>query len=107
VTKEFEAVYSADGKLIETHEVVEARVKEKKVLDGADEVRSWEWQYGQTPEFTNEIEGDLSIGKIVSLSRRSGPPLNGAVRILDISSCSYDLRINPPQFTRFRSGRRC
>lgn len=66
VTREFETVYGGEGKRMETHEVWEARVTENKVLSGAEELRSWEWRYGQTPEFTNEFEDDLSIGRVVS-----------------------------------------
>ena len=41
-----------------------------KVLAGVKELKSWEWTYGQTPEFSNEIEGDLSFGSIVSAHLR-------------------------------------
>lgn len=29
------------------------------------DIQSWEWQYGQTPEFTNLITADLSFGRVV------------------------------------------
>ena len=66
VKKEFEAVYGGKEKAMQIHRVVEHQVKEAKVTEGAKELFSWEWQYGQTPEFTNTIEGDLSIGRVVS-----------------------------------------
>ena len=37
-----------------------------KVETGMQELKSWEWTFGQTPEFSNEIEGDLSFGSVVS-----------------------------------------
>ena len=65
VTKEFEVVYAGQGKQMEVHQVSEGQAKEKKIFGGAEELKSWEWQYGQTPEFTHLIEGDISIGRIV------------------------------------------
>jgi lipoate-protein ligase A len=66
VLHEFERVYDGKGKQIETIEITEGGVREDKVWDGVKELKSWEWTFGQTPEFTNELEGDLSFGKIVS-----------------------------------------
>lgn len=40
----------------------------EKILKGIEELKSWEWTYGQTPEFNNEIEADLSFGSVVSFS---------------------------------------
>lgn len=38
----------------------------EKIWKGVEELKSWEWTYGQTPEFENHFEGDLSFGKVVS-----------------------------------------
>lgn len=46
--------------------VNEAEVKEKKVWEGVDEMKTWEWEYGSSPEFSNLIEGELSFGSLVS-----------------------------------------
>jgi lipoate-protein ligase A len=66
ICEEFEEVYALDGKSLETRIVAEDQVREPKVWEGVDELRSWEWQYGQTPEMTNELETTLSIGTLVS-----------------------------------------
>ena len=68
VTEEFGAVYAASGKELETRDVSEDRVKEDKVWKGVEELKSWDWTYGQSPEFSNSFDGDLSIGNIVCLS---------------------------------------
>jgi len=68
VTKEFGAVYASPGKELETQDVSESRVKEEKIWKGAEELKSWDWTYGQSPEFSNSFDGDLSIGNIVRAS---------------------------------------
>ncbi len=66
MTSEFETVYGVEGKEMETYQATQAGVTERKVVDGAKELNSWAWQYGQTPEFTNDLEGETSVGKVVS-----------------------------------------
>ncbi|CAD6580417.1 MAG: Biotin/lipoate A/B protein ligase [Tremellales sp. Tagirdzhanova-0007] len=81
---EFDAIYSGERKRMETHEVSEGRVHETKVIDGAKELKSWEWQYGQTPEFTNDIEGEVSIGRIsVSLTTRHALITSMSIKLAD------------------------
>ncbi|WWC61224.1 uncharacterized protein I303_103804 [Kwoniella dejecticola CBS 10117] len=79
VTAEFEKVYAGNsngngignGKKMETREVNSDWVKEPKIWKGVEELKSWEWQYGQTPEFTNLLEGELSFGSLsVNLTAR-------------------------------------
>ncbi|WVW83244.1 hypothetical protein I302_105263 [Kwoniella bestiolae CBS 10118] len=72
VTSEFAKVYSnSSSKKMETNEVNPDWVKESKVWKGVEELKSWEWQYGQTPEFSNELEGKLSFGDLsTSLTAR-------------------------------------
>lgn len=36
-----------------------------RVWKGVKELKSWEWTYGQTPEFTNTLSGHLGFGEIV------------------------------------------
>lgn len=31
------------------------------------ELQTWDWLYGQTPEFTNEMKTDFDWGHVVSL----------------------------------------
>lgn len=91
--QEFDAVYSGRGKRMETREVSEGRVHESRVTDGARELKSWEWQYGQTPEFTNDIEGEVSIGRVVS--RRKGVPGSASlVSILNDTPRSHNIVVH-------------
>jgi lipoate-protein ligase A len=48
--------------------VFERNVSEKRVWDGVKELKTWEWEYGSSPEFSNLIEGELSFGSLVSTS---------------------------------------
>ncbi|WVQ78213.1 hypothetical protein IAT38_000296 [Cryptococcus sp. DSM 104549] len=71
VAREFAKVYATADKKMETREVSEGGVKDEKVWKGYEELKGWEWQYGQTPEFTNELEGSFSFGDIsVALTSR-------------------------------------
>ena len=78
VRNEFERVYSKDGQSIKVIYVKEEDVTEPKIWKGVEELKvnaalisayfqSWDWKYGQSPEFTNVVEGDLSFGRVVSL----------------------------------------
>ncbi|RSH86607.1 Biotin/lipoate A/B protein ligase [Apiotrichum porosum] len=46
--------------------VEEKDVDLPKVWDDVADIKSWEWQYGQTPEFTNLITADLSFGRVTA-----------------------------------------
>lgn len=74
VTREFEAAYSLQGGQMRTTIVRERDVSEKKVWDGVEELKSWDWQYGQTPEFENSIVGELPFGRVVGISAQSQSP---------------------------------
>lgn len=39
----------------------------EKIWKGVEELKSWEWTFGQTPEFENRFEGELSFGRVVSV----------------------------------------
>jgi lipoate-protein ligase A len=72
VTNEFRKVYALPGDHgLQITRVTEDSVDEKKVWDGALELKTWEWEYGSSPEFSNLIEGELSFGTLVSPSRHS------------------------------------
>ena len=93
VTKEFEKVYGEEGKKMQTHQVTEERV-EAKVWEGVREMTSWEWQYGQT----NEVEGNLPVGKVVSglsaivdMLSRSGQSVTTAARHCLLTSLTFRL----------------
>ncbi|KAL7422195.1 hypothetical protein Q5752_002841 [Cryptotrichosporon argae] len=65
VRAEFMRVYEL-GRRTQTMEVAEGDVRDRKVWDGVAELKSWEWQYGQTPEFTNTLAAALSIGQVTA-----------------------------------------
>lgn len=46
--------------------VEEKDVDLPKVWDGVEDLKSWEWQIGQTPEFTNVMTGELSFGRVTA-----------------------------------------
>ena len=66
VTAEFAKIYAGEEKPMTTCEVTESIIKEQKIWNGYEELKSWEWQYGQTPELTNELEGNFSFGDLAS-----------------------------------------
>lgn len=69
VCSEFAKVYGSEGQYMEVHGFSEDDGKvEDKIWTGVRDLMSWDWQYGQTPEFTNEFEGRLSIGELVRAS---------------------------------------
>jgi lipoate-protein ligase A len=45
--------------------VNEQDVVEQKIWDGVKEMKTWEWEYGSSPEFSNIIQGELSFGSLV------------------------------------------
>lgn len=55
-----------DDTELETNEVVQK---------GYEELRSWEWKYGQTPEFTHDLQRTLPGMDIVRLSLVLGTKL--------------------------------
>lgn len=48
--------------------VKEQDITDQKVWDGVKEMKTWEWEYGSSPEFSNLIEGELSFGSLVHLT---------------------------------------
>lgn len=48
--------------------VKEQDITDQKVWDGVKEMKTWEWEYGSSPEFSNLIEGELSFGPLVGLT---------------------------------------
>jgi lipoate-protein ligase A len=68
VTSEFKRVYEIPNTPpMEVTYVKEKDVTEKKIWDGVKEMKTWEWEYGSSPEFSNQIEGELSFGSLVRL----------------------------------------
>jgi lipoate-protein ligase A len=100
LTAEFEKVYAgssssgsssgsgssqSDGKRMKmkTHHISEESIKStsaagyQKISEGIEEMKSWEWEYGASPEFSNSLEGEMSFGNIVSVSELSFCGLDG------------------------------
>jgi lipoate-protein ligase A len=66
VLSEFKRIYEIPNTpLMKVQYVTEADITEKKVWDGVKEMKTWEWEYGSSPEFSNVIEGELSFGSLV------------------------------------------
>ncbi|KAG9003338.1 Biotin/lipoate A/B protein ligase [Tulasnella sp. 427] len=84
VSKEFRETY--DGSQ-EVHEIDQAVVEDiPGIRTVYEELQTWDWQYGQTPEFTHRLSGtfawgDISAdisskhGRITSISLSHTPPL--------------------------------
>ncbi|BGP29252.1 hypothetical protein JCM10296v2_000990 [Rhodotorula toruloides] len=71
VAREFADKYGLSGEMKRVDES-EARENEY-VRDVVAELKSWDWQYGQTPEFTHEITGSFDFGSLtMSVSSRHG-----------------------------------
>lgn len=66
VADQFTHVYGGDRNV---HQVNEAEELEKKqyVKDVFDELQTWEWQWGQTPEFSHQMEAKFDWGDVVRL----------------------------------------
>jgi lipoate-protein ligase A len=47
--------------------VKEKEISEPKILAGVNEMKTWEWEYGSSPEFSNSIQGELSFGSLVGI----------------------------------------
>ncbi|WVR05086.1 hypothetical protein IAU60_002098 [Kwoniella sp. DSM 27419] len=97
IVKEFEKVYAGPagaaerhaGKGMVTHSVDQNKVKDVKVWKGVDELKSWEWQYGQTPEFTNELDGEFSFGTVsANISARHAVLTSLTLHLTPTSSAS-------------------
>jgi lipoate-protein ligase A len=68
VTTEFKRVYEIPSSPpMEIISVKEKEVSEPKILAGIDEMKTWEWEYGSSPEFSNIIQGELSFGSLVGI----------------------------------------
>lgn len=71
VADEFAAAYglSRDIKRVDASEAD----RNEYVRAVVEELKSWEWQYGQTPEFTHVISGTLSLGSLeMTIQSRHG-----------------------------------
>ncbi|TKA50120.1 hypothetical protein B0A53_06467, partial [Rhodotorula sp. CCFEE 5036] len=71
VADEFAAAYglSRDFQRVDASEAD----RNEYVRAVVEELKSWEWQYGQTPEFTHVIAGTLSLGPLeVTIQSRHG-----------------------------------
>jgi lipoate-protein ligase A len=68
VVDEFASVYSSSDVALQALNIDEQSLSDAqriKIDAGAQELKSWQWTFGQTPEFSNDIEGDLSFGSLV------------------------------------------
>lgn len=64
VANQFSHHYGGDAQV---HNVDESELDKKEyVRKGFEELQTWEWQWGQTPEFTHALTAEFSWGKVVS-----------------------------------------
>ncbi|ORX39768.1 hypothetical protein BD324DRAFT_614915 [Kockovaella imperatae] len=66
VTQEFSAVYTGSEESMVVQQVSEDQMNEPNVLRGVEELKSWDWTYGQTPEFTNLIESHIGDNQLTA-----------------------------------------
>jgi lipoate-protein ligase A len=65
VAQQFTSVYGGDGKV---QIVTDAEVKKKGYVEQTfEELQTWEWQWGQTPEFEHHMRCDFAWGFGVSI----------------------------------------
>ncbi|KIJ57023.1 hypothetical protein M422DRAFT_773736 [Sphaerobolus stellatus SS14] len=62
----FNKEYYPDSTAAEVHEITESPevLEIDYIAKGIEELKSWEWQYGQTPEFTHIMTGKFSWGEL-------------------------------------------
>ncbi|GAA5857691.1 hypothetical protein JCM8547_004332 [Rhodosporidiobolus lusitaniae] len=92
VAREFASKYGGNGEITRVNEdEVERNPYVKEVVE---ELKSWDWQYGQTPEFTHSISGSFPWGSLtLDISSRHGL----------ITSCSLPLPPRPLEWWRAAS----
>ncbi|CEG77296.1 hypothetical protein RMATCC62417_12077 [Rhizopus microsporus] len=106
VLSEFVKAYN-DGEPVEPIVFDKNSVLPKKVIETRNELTTWDWIYGQTPEFTNSVETDFEWGhvkahflvrhgKIMSASITTdsqsmyGPTISAAISVaLEGKPCHY------------------
>ncbi|KAF8312232.1 Lipoyltransferase and lipoate-protein ligase [Clavulina sp. PMI_390] len=64
VKKEFQALYT-EGRELETLRLSEeTEASNDHILKGMEELKSWDWMYGQTPALTNKLTKEFDWGTI-------------------------------------------
>ncbi|KAI7856740.1 hypothetical protein BDC45DRAFT_436839 [Circinella umbellata] len=91
-----------DGQELEPVVFSESHVLPQRAREMAEELQTWDWIYGQTPEFTNEIEKEFSWGHVNGFIRSrhgiiteadfSSPNATGAHEVTILSAISNALR---------------
>lgn len=66
VSKSFTETYGGDPQINQVHESEYA--SNALIAKGREELQSWEWSHGQTPEFTHDLTKTFSWGDVVRLS---------------------------------------
>ena len=103
VMAQFNDTYGRKGRSLDTVTIGEKDVTEAKVWDDVAELKSWEWTFGQTPEFSNMIDGIESLRNLVrpySLYVRRGdtvltPVYIGRVETRDNHLCQFQPELTP------------
>ncbi|CAG8450150.1 12739_t:CDS:2 [Ambispora leptoticha] len=66
--------------------------KVPKILEYRDELKSWEWTYGQTPEFTHNLEREFPWGHVKAFIKSRNGLITAAA--LTTSNYEYDFVLN-------------
>ncbi|KAI9489572.1 hypothetical protein BDB00DRAFT_770336 [Zychaea mexicana] len=101
VLNEFVRDYN-DGQDIQPVVFDESHVLPQRAREMSEELQTWDWIYGQTPEFTNKIEQEFDWGHVNGLIRSrhgviteadfTSPDASGAHEVIIMSAISNALR---------------
>ncbi|KAI9271904.1 hypothetical protein BDA99DRAFT_433492 [Phascolomyces articulosus] len=101
VMDEFTRYYN-EGQEVKPVVFNESHVLPKRAREMAEELQTWDWIYGQTPEFTNEIEKEFSWGHVNGIVQSKhgiitdadfkSPNASGAHEVIILSAISNALR---------------
>ncbi|KAG9104283.1 Biotin/lipoate A/B protein ligase [Ceratobasidium sp. 370] len=84
VVRAFREKYNDQGETDDA--VVHVEQGNEIVEKGANELRSWGWRFGQTPEFTHDLTNTFSWGEVrVRLTSRKGLITDCSVSGIDLS----------------------
>ncbi|KAJ7044906.1 hypothetical protein C8F04DRAFT_1389171 [Mycena alexandri] len=91
VEREFRREYAIDAKVDPTQLIDESANPGPYIENGITELKSWDWLYGQTPEFTYTISETFAWGSATAKVR---------AKHAIILSCAIEALDAPPQITR-------
>ncbi|KAJ3549029.1 hypothetical protein NMY22_g1026 [Coprinellus aureogranulatus] len=94
VVAQFKKDYAIDEEVIRIWDTEELR-QHPEIKRGMQELPEWEWAFGQTPEFTYQVQQSFSWGKVV---RRPTLPLQRSHELTSAFPSRSALRARYPVF---------